>query len=111
MDISQNNSADSGLNQNETRTFETMLPRLRRGLFLGFCIFGGGALFSALNIFGFISRNGLKAGNGTASVWQWSLIVLSGLVGLAFLAAMIFVRPLALRVILRAKNRARFNSN
>lgn len=104
MDISQNNSADSGLNQNETRTFETMLPRLRMGLFLGFCIFGGGALFSTLNIFGFIARNGLRAGNGTASVWEWSLIGIGGVIGLAFLVGMIFVKPLALRVILRAKN-------
>lgn len=103
MNISQNNST-SGLDENEARTFETMLPRLRMGLFLGFCVFGGGALFSTLNILGIISRNGLPAGNGTASVGEWSLIGIGGVIGLVFLAAMIFVRPLALRAIKRAKN-------
>lgn len=101
MNISQNNS---GLDEHEARTFATMLPRLRMGLFTGFCIFGGGALFSTLNILGFISRNGLRAGNGSASVWEWSLIGIGGVIGLAFLTGMIFVRPLALRAIKRAKN-------
>lgn len=112
MNISQNNlPSNSGLDENEARTFEAMLPRLRIGLFLGFCIFGGGALFSTLNIFGVISRNGLPPGDGTASVWEWSLIGIGAVIGLAFLVAMTFVKPLVLRVILRAKNRARSNGN
>lgn len=104
MNIPPNSSSSNAqLNDNEQRTFESLIPRLRIALFLGVCIFGGGALFSTLNIFGIISCRGLRPGDGTASVLDWSMIGVSGVIGLAFLAAMVFVRPLALRVILRAK--------
>jgi hypothetical protein len=65
---------------------------------MGFCIFGIGVFFSVLTLTGAIP------GARTGGVGEWIIVWSGGVIGLAFLLGLIFVRPLALRSIMRAKN-------